>query len=108
MKNRQPTKDEIREFWEWCGIEERFDTNDGIYYYHYPNHTCDIELPPIDLINLLKWAVSRMWVVNIHLEEGLFWVVEVAHPEFGKGEAIDEDLTLALFWALRELQVRGG
>lgn len=97
----EPTKEQIKEFWEWCGFT-RLEYLDRLWY-----QRLEVSLPlalPIDLNNLFKYAVPKIWVCDIKLEEGIFWCVKVAHPELGEGKANNEDFALALFWALWQVK----
>lgn len=66
----KPTPEQIKEFWERYGIEERFESDTGTWYYHYPNHQCDIELPPIDLNSLFLYAVPKLEAFTLSKQVG--------------------------------------
>ena len=60
----EPTKEQIKEFWEKLGFKYVFgktirtgEFTEQNYYWESPTGTKYPELPPIDLNNLFKWAV---------------------------------------------------
>ena len=74
-KKSYPSKSEIKEFWEWCGFSLYEDTEGewkSCFYWHNPPDTEEwgaTWLPPIDLNNLFKYAVSQskmdtLWIIN--------------------------------------------
>ena len=98
----KPTEEQIKEFWEWCGLQPpKCDI---------PNH---MVVPPfwhcrpveLDLNNLFKYAVPK--AVDIICSknklnrwngyEGLFsfWMWQIRNPD-------SDDYALALFWAIKE------
>lgn len=98
-----PSKDEIREFWEWCGFRwdgedfpgKGFWLNPNGFSYCWPNeHLTSFELlPHIAPNNLFKFAVPKLktefrnWKSVLH-----DWVDELTGN-------YEED-TLALFWTI--------
>jgi hypothetical protein len=54
--DKQPTDEQIKEFWEWCGFEYagRGGYYENISCYKYPDGKY-CELPPIDLNNLFSY-----------------------------------------------------
>ena len=106
----QPSENQIREFWEWCGFEhlpcsqitrERcwVDPIEG-------DHTK--ERPPIDLNNLFKYAVPKLRYADIIKPDGK----DTYGASVRNGEGIvgkqgynfdNEDPALALFWAIYEV-----
>ena len=60
----QPTQEQIRDLWEWCGFVwilgkecwryERYKETNG--WWEAPGGKRYLTLPPIDLNNLVKWA----------------------------------------------------
>jgi len=116
----EPTKEQIKAFWEWCGIKERFESDTGTWYYHYPNRVNDIELPPVDLNNLFKYAVPKFQdmgnPVTLEAYEHKGYLARVYKDCFTQrpdgsyepflepiGECKDDDPALALFWAIWEV-----
>jgi hypothetical protein len=126
LDEKQPTQEQWIEVLKWCGLEiaEVFASEDydaGGYIMHSPEFNPTdksgyylipafkdgndwLELPLIDLNNLFKYAVPKLWVCNITLEEGIFWIVHAGSPNIGDGEVhsggAHESLELALFWAI--------
>ena len=114
MQNKEPTQEQAKEFWEWCGfVGVRH--NDMPYTTKYLVHNGQKfhKCPPIDLSNLFKYAVPRVpkfSSVELYQELGLWeavvWVnckkthqdTSVTYKELFKGK--DEDPAIALFWAL--------
>jgi hypothetical protein len=89
----QSTEEQIKKFWEWCGLR--------------PDILLDKSLPPIDLNNLFKWAVPKLhelgdkeWIETI--EFTWFGTVRCTLYPFDLPEIYvnDEDPALALFWAI--------
>jgi len=95
--NKEPTEEQIKELWEWCGFT----------YSYLPPHfvtpngeSLDSE-PDIDLNNLFKWAVSKLIERGIHS-------IEFLYDEDGvrcflaplSNWTRDQDPALALFWAI--------
>ena len=118
-----PTKEQIRKFWEKCGFkylaiqsfnnktQEWYPDPRSGYFWEYPDGSEDLEPLPIDLNNLFKWAVPKMdsempnFYKFFHEKGNLLgeveWSVIISTPN-GSISNRNEDLTLALFWALYE------
>ena len=116
----KPTEEQIREFWEWCGL-----LYEG---YGNANRLKAKNLPPIDLNNLFKYAVPKLleeyniesysfkqcdnWYyseVNIWRKGSTKHSFEILHDEhiakhFEQGTDLDEITALALFWALWQVK----
>ena len=117
----QPTEEQIKEFWEWCGIEPKVTdwerttvraseatlSKEG---YSLPASSIvyqNIEYPPIDLNNLFKWAVPK--VIGLGKFHGISlsfsslieeeWTCEVIRTWYRDTET-NEDPAFALFWAI--------
>ena len=67
MTDKQPTQEQIKEFWEWCGI--RYEADQDCFKVIFPdsewyNFGSDWKMgeiePSIDLNNLFKWAVPKV------------------------------------------------
>jgi len=62
MEARKPTPAEIREFWEWCGLEHK--RQDGIDYWYSADAKPLLngydKSPELDLNNLFKYAVPKL------------------------------------------------
>ena len=74
MKQEEPTQEQIKEFWEWCGFthfivedipwHKKPEDYQRIYWYAnnhwiYPNGSKQKDPPPIDLNSLFKYAVPK-------------------------------------------------
>lgn len=108
----QPTDEQIRKFWEWCGFDYV-----GGYTIEWiaPDTTLTFDaLPAIDLNNVFKWAVPKLFTWSLGKGWKLCSDTEIratgeveAHvqlasfnnPEF-LGDASNKDPALALFWAI--------
>ena len=110
---KQPTKEQIKEFWEWCGWKPIQDREDGRLYivlWEYnggEDFTKDHHLPPIDLNNLFKYAVPKLFELGLWYklfsDDGYHFCV--IYKEFTKEDVAasivgTEDPALALFWAI--------
>ncbi len=85
---QQPTQEQIREFWEWCGIPET---------YIFINKPFS-DMIPVDFNNLFKYAVPKV-LEKIGKEE---LVVLVNNSIFAAVDSKGE-IALALFWAIFSL-----
>ena len=93
----EPTEEQIKEFWEWCG-QKRENRSE---YGRLP----DWGYPPIDLNNLFKWAVPKLYECSLSLSgmqpNELYWCAEVSLRENDlTTEEYNKDPALALFWAI--------
>jgi len=107
----EPTQEQIKEFWEWCGFEFiKTSTKWGAYTGSYwispcgPIHTF---LPDIDLNNLFKYAVPKL---GDSLEIELFmpstsWLCQIKQrtTTIATSQGYHKDPALALFWAIWEM-----
>lgn len=115
-EQEQPTEAQIKEFWEWCGLTRikrgwKFPDGDALI---------DCGNPPIDLNNLFKyavpklftWSIGKNWELQDDLtikENGikasvdLHWVDPNKYDQIKASEAISETPALALFWAIWEV-----
>ncbi|KKK62670.1 hypothetical protein LCGC14_3002040 [marine sediment metagenome] len=123
MEKSTPTKEQIKELWEWCGFK-LVDNSDYLLAECPIDYPLGFHLPLIDLNNLFKYAVPRLQPDH---EVVLRWSsVEVRDGDrnypvcpkgweatvFGqKGSLIDtsgvhpSDPALALFWALDKVRL---
>lgn len=94
--DKQPTQEQIKEFWEWCGLTAVWNEHD---YLKADKPT--IIAPGIDLNNLFKYAVpklpagSLLWYGG---NKGYGCCINYPHIEFDNA-----DPALALFWAIWEV-----
>jgi hypothetical protein len=114
-----PTKEEIKEFWEWCGFEKiiYLDTSNKPCASHWVHPMalgggCS-ELPEINLNNLFKYAVPKMASIqqfqsaeiNIRYQ-GNWWVKLIPKSLMGcdyDENTNNDNLALALFWAIQKV-----
>ncbi len=118
MADQYPTKEELNEFWKWCGfnyrqltwldtLHTRFEQEGWIYPDGTMGSTPEklFNLPTLDLNSLFKWAVPK-------LEH---WHIQKTYKEFRREQvyvAVQGQLgdrfsnywgdnpALALFWAI--------
>jgi hypothetical protein len=110
------TKEEIKEFWEWCGFKP-VDTVINGFKYHEWIHPDGLQtnwLPEIDLNNLFKYAVPKvtqidLWT-NTQWSEAKHTVIPAEYgatvklyDEYKFGNGKDTDPALALFWAIYQV-----
>ena len=100
----EPTEEQIKELWEWCGFGI-----DGVGIWHCPDGITELGgMPKVTLDNLFKWAVPRFCSCELSIEEGIFAVARVGDPHLGiashlieiKDGRPDIAFALALFWAI--------
>ena len=102
MVDKQPTQEQVKEFWEWCGFKLSVkvvvsgDGPERIYYEAiYPDGTKRLR-PLIDLNNLFKYAMAK-------LDQSRYY--KALSSIFLK----NDDPALALFWALWQVkEVKNG
>ena len=98
----EPTQEQIKEFWEWCGIKEiiskalwRYERyKETNHWWGAPNGRKYKELPPLDLNNLFEYAVPKL--------KQLFPAGTIPKALLSWVETKD-DTALALFWAIWEV-----
>lgn len=103
---KEPTEEQIKRFWEWCGILQGGrvfigdNPNAKVYNWHYPDGLTTLKLPKLDLNNLFKWAVPKLHYVSLSFQPCWKWnyLAEADGCSFN-----GQDPTLALFWAIREV-----
>ena len=108
MSDKQPTKEQIQKFWEWCGFH--FQTLDELKpkYRHpanlrwvYPDGDTG-GLPAIDLNNLFKYAVPKLDSVTAVILKRVVekrWNVVLNFYDLSPLSSIHLDPALAFFWA---------
>ena len=117
-----PTETELREFWEWCGLEPVLykDPPYDVVYWKKDNEA--VWLLDIDLNNLFKHAVSKLLICDKypHLTElaldpamcdTQMWYCYLRYDSlhddgFIEREEIQsssEDPAIALFWAIHKV-----
>jgi len=106
--DREPTKEEIREFWEWCGLTliphtDRYSsgTQNWIEYQYGGTR---VDKPELDLTNLFRYAVPALnEKLDRHIQ--LTQVMSGWECNIGLGDITytDDDPAMALFWAIWEV-----
>ena len=84
--SEQPTKEQIKEFWEWCGLE--YNDLYGAFIVSEGKDKAFIFRGDVDLNNLFTYAVPKLLSSGRDIDR------------------IGKDLALALFWALWEARER--
>ena len=88
----EPTKEQIKVFWEWCGLNEQpsgsWYTDSGEYVY--------MQIMPIDLNNLFQYAVPK--VIEKSMSQGVSELLAY-QTLFALWLQKGYD-ALALFWAI--------
>ncbi len=108
MEAKEPTEEQIREFWEWCGFvhgswQGWFEPkeNGGRYI--------GDDLPPVDLNNLFKYAVPiAIKKLQATPNYGVYFSRETAIRELfsrwiRNPYKVLENRALVLFWTIREV-----
>ena len=93
----KPTGEEVREFWEICGLSKR-----GGYWWYDSNgkHLTADNPPPIDLKNLFRWALPKLLeVLDAETQFDPLLVKWITGLEWDE----DEDPALSLFWVVYEV-----
>lgn len=112
----EPTQEQIREFWEWCGqlIKCYWCKGSGKRLYSWSKEStylcpcCDAKgfhHPSIDLNNLFKYAVPKLqdkeYWLGLFNYRGNRWSANIINTNNDTVASEDnEDPALALFWAL--------
>ena len=115
----EPTEEQIKKFWEWCGWK-RIPLGKHNFHYERGEKVMDwlapdsdrssTRLPDIDLNNLFKYAVPKVlatghWLgmITTQLSSGTqytFVIYVEKYRDKAEHEASDRDPALALFWAI--------
>jgi len=113
MTEKQPTRRQLKKFWEWCGV--RYEpTGDWIKVILPDGGWCRVLLkswaiePPLDLNNLFKYAVPKVRYVGLTKPDGkdVYSVGVRNGPGIVGYEKYSFDMSdpaLALFWAIEKL-----
>ena len=109
----QPTKEQIKEFWEWCGFRRHEDKDGywkGCFYWHNPPNTAvwgATWLPDIDPNNLFKYAVPKLFKMGLWYklfsDDGYHFCIiykDFTNDDVAASVVGTEDPALALFWAI--------
>jgi len=102
----EPTKDQIKQLWEWCGFRQS--NIRGVWWYPAGGATRE-GLPSIDLNNLFKYAVPKVtsielktWACEPHASQATIWFDGETYS------AAREAPALALFWAIWQVMEKKG
>lgn len=102
-KMNKPTEEQIKEFWERCGISQGRTS-----WWYYPDCIARSSAPQLTLDDLFQWAVPKLTDPDIGLcllDNGT-WNVDIEHKGISFiGE--DKDPAIALFWAIYKV-IKGG
>ena len=107
---KEPTDEQIKEFWEWCGFwyneKEMGSTWVGGKWHHRTHYYDWRELPPIDLNNLFKYAVPKAldkletrFDTLTNTVRGLEMLFAKWIQNMSRGYSVED----ALFWAIYEV-----
>lgn len=103
--NEQPTREQIRKFWEWCGFKwHDVPKVPGTSYWTKPNGKFHgFEPPRIDLNNLFKYAVPKLTYFQLESDSSNGTIEAIAC--YGKKEEHSNNVNpaLALFWVIWEV-----
>lgn len=106
IKQGKPTKGEVREFWEWCGLKfvQCDCVNPGLYNHSHVEDSNGYiigKLPPIDLNSLFKYAIPKMakgHEIRLIIPPN---TIDRFIAYIGHNNGIEnKDPALALFWAI--------
>lgn len=107
--DKETSKEQIKEFWEWCGVKPEEKLVYDIDGTPYIDHNW---LPPIDLNNLFKWAVPKLIKSGIRIslrvndsKDGGSWV-EIFNDRSQNVyyDCRDKDPAQALYQAIQEVR----
>ncbi len=99
MQNKEPTLEQIREFWEWCGLEVK--SVFASVHFWGTDKDGDGCLLLLDLNNLFLWAVPKF--KQDYGGDVLYRLLEHWAVELSLGSVFlpnEHEIALALFWAL--------
>ena len=120
MDNKEPTREQIKEFWEWCGFKiELIPYSNGVGHWEhevliiYPDgiekyRISTGDYPDIDLNNLFKYAVpptikrleNRFTDETYNRVRGLELLFHKWIDKIAEGYSLED----GLFWAIWEVQ----
>jgi len=93
----KPTEEQVRRFWEWCGLKQNRYTGD---WYSSPD-TKVFPRPVLDLNNLFKYAVPKVdgykLATNPEIPDTVYAEIRMCNRYFTDR---DTEPALALFWAI--------
>ena len=102
----QPTEEQIKELWKWCGFEFRKDWSEH-QPYKDPDGVILQHDTPIDLNNLFKWGIDpNEYITEVSFVKGECQIatrgLNNKGVQYFTGK--DEDRALALFWAIDKVR----
>jgi len=118
METKQPTEEQLREFWEGCGLTRlpvgnkhyHFEHTAKVMDWQYPDRTVHPFLPNPDLNSLFKFAfpiavakLESRFDTKIKLRRGLALLFEKWKDRMSEDYSVED----ALFWAIREVMKDG-
>jgi hypothetical protein len=116
-ESMKPNEEQIKKFWEWCGLKEEEATDGETYWFDGDTPLyliCELAwegYPRINLNNLFRWAVPKLnhdgWVVHLN-QTGTerIWQAQIDNPKDFHCVR-NEDPALALFWAIYKIIKEG-
>jgi len=110
----EPTEEQIRKSWKWCGFYEEdgmgvTDADSNIYYRYIYTPTGELieRYPPIDLNNLFKWAGLKLDHIQLHWDRRAgksgCHISYNARSYYSYGGGQYDNPALVLFWAIWEV-----
>lgn len=109
----EPTDEQIKEFWEYWGFFKEESPDPDIKWLYRAPDSMYISFkgyPPINLNNLFKWAVPKVFRLGYnHLEcridsrrdgDGYMWIISKYDKQVSIRSDYLIDPALALFWAI--------
>jgi hypothetical protein len=103
---KQPTQEQIKEFWEWCGIVRYIEN--GLEHWKLKDKNEFVSYYPLstDLNNLFKYAVPKLEGIKLITNDapsGDRFFNATTHYGRDKKTITNEDPALALYWAIWEV-----
>ena len=84
----------------WCWLHPGWKYGNGKWSFDVPNFTQSLDA-------CFKWLVPKLWICEMEMLEGIFFVWEVAHPKMNGGNWVkgraEESAALALCSAIEKL-----
>ena len=107
LEAKDPSQEQIKEFWEWCGFREVYSQTTPSYWLWWlsPEGSRMQKLPPIDPNNLFKYAVPKLTncIVCFDTAEQRVSLYTVHKGYTDNQRVYDKDPALALFWAIYKI-----
>ena len=109
----KPNEEQIKELWEWCGFRRLPEGKAGYHFEHcekimnwmQPDYKDSYKsmpyLPEIDLNNLFKWAVPKLY--SELSKAGKYYRMKWLYEAIEEAVIDNKDPALALFWAIWEV-----